>query len=117
MQGKYLIDEEFREIETKYYGGDFPTICFGGHPDFYDTFIDGLSSEIKEANLRKKQKLNLRKKRINTLIERALNQYKSISKRLQVVPEGDTNTFIRLAERAIIHDKRLDSLFKLGGIK
>jgi len=105
MKEDYLTEEECAEIETKSYGGDSPTICFGGYPDFYNPSIDKVSSETKDSNLRKK--------RIRTLIERALNQYKSISKRLQAVPEEDADTFIRLADRAIIHDKRLNSLFKL----
>ena len=113
MQGKYLAKEECKKIETRYFGGDAPTICFGGYPDFYNTSIGGLNSEIRDASLRKKQKLDLRKKRINTLIERALDQYKNISRKLQAVPEEDTDTLIKLADRAIIHDKRLDSLFKL----
>ncbi len=112
-QVKYLTEKEREKIETRYYGGDGPTVCFGRYPDFYNTSIDGLSSEIKDVSLRKKQELDLRKKRINTLIERALNQYRNISRKLQAVPEEDTDTLIRLADRAIIHDKRLDSLFKL----
>ena len=105
MQGKYLTDKECEEIETRYFGGDSPTIYFGVYPDFYNTPIDKGNSETNNVNLRKK--------RIRALIERALNQYKNISKRLQAVPEGDTDKLIRLADRAIIHDKRLDSLFKL----
>ncbi len=105
MQGKYLAKEECEKIETRYFGGDGPTVCFGGHPDFYNTSIDKGSSEINDVNLRKK--------RIRTLIERVLNQYKNISKRLQELPEGDTDKLIRLADRAMIYDKRLNSLFKI----
>lgn len=112
-QVKYLTDEECEKIETINYGGDGPTICSGGYPDFYNTSTDELSSEIKDASLRKKQKLDLRRKRISTLIERALNQYENISRRLQAVPKEDTDALIKLADRAIIHDKRLGSLLKL----